>query len=220
MKIMAVNVSQPIEFEFKGRTMRSSIFKKPVNGPVALGKTNLAGDGQANLKVHGGAHKAVYAYSHDHYAWWSETLGRNDLSFGQFGENLTISGLDEDEIAIGDRLLVGTAMTAVTGPRIPCAMLGIKFKDKMMLRKFTEAARPGFYLRVIETGVVEAGDRVEKIQAGEGGLSVREIFNAYSRPSSREAGEILEHALTLADLDPDFIPRINKRLRAFKEKTV
>ena len=220
MKIMAVNVSQPIEFEFEGRTMRSSIFKKPVNGPVALGKTNLAGDGQANLKVHGGAHKAVYAYSHDHYARWSETLGRNDLSFGEFGENLTISGLDEDEIAIGDRLLVGTAMTAVTGPRIPCAMLGIKFKDKMMLRKFTEAARPGFYLRVIETGVVEAGDRVEKIQAGEGGLSVREIFNAYSRPSSREAGEILEHALTLADLDPDFIPRINKRLRAFKEKTV
>jgi MOSC domain-containing protein YiiM len=220
MKIMAVNVSLPIEFEFKGQTMRSSIFKKPVNGPVALGKTNLEGDGQANLKVHGGAHKAVYAYSHDHYAWWSETLGRIDLSFGQFGENLTISGMDEDEIAIGDRLLVGTALTAVTGPRIPCAMLGIKFKDKMMLRKFTEAARPGFYLRVIETGVVEAGDRVEKIQAGEGGLSVREMFNAYSRPSSCEAGEILEHALTLADLDPDFIPRINKRLRAFKEQTV
>jgi MOSC domain-containing protein YiiM len=99
-------------------------------------------------------------------------------------------------------------------------MLGIKFKDKMMLRKFTEAARPGFYLRVIETGVVEAGDRVEKIQAGKGGLSVREMFNAYSRPSSREAGEILGHALTLADLDPDFIPRINQRLRTFKEQTV
>ena len=90
MKIMAVSVSQPIEFEFEGRILRSSIFKKPVNSPVALGITNLEGDGQANLKVHGGAHKAVYAYSHDHYAWWSETLGGNDLSFGQFGENLTI----------------------------------------------------------------------------------------------------------------------------------
>ena len=220
MKILAVNVSLPLEFEFKGRTMRSSIFKKPVNGPVALGKTNLAGDGQANLKVHGGAHKAVYAYSHDHYAWWGETLGRSDLSFGEFGENLTISGLDEYEIAIGDRLLVGTALTAVTGPRIPCAMLGVKFKDKMMLRKFTEAARPGFYLRVIETGAVEAGDRVEKIQAGEGGLSIRDMFNAYSRPHSHAACDILEHALTLPDLDPDFIPRINKRLRAFKEQTV
>jgi MOSC domain-containing protein YiiM len=219
MKIMAVNVSQPIEFEFEGRTLRSSIFKRPVNGPVALGKTNLEGDGQANLKVHGGVHKAVYAYSHDHYAWWSETLGRNDLSFGQFGENLTISGLDEDEIAIGDRLLVGTALTAVTGPRIPCAMLGVKFNDKMMLRKFTEAARPGFYLRVIETGVVEAGDRVEKIQAGEGGLSIRDMYNAYSRPHSREACDLLDHALKLPDVDPDFIPRINKRLRAFKEKT-
>jgi MOSC domain-containing protein YiiM len=217
MKIMAVSVSQPIEFEFKGRTMRSSIFKKPINGPVALGKTNLTGDGQANLKVHGGAHKAIYVYSHDHYAWWSETLGRRELSFGQFGENLTISGLDEDDIAIGDRLLVGTALTAVTGPRIPCAMLGIKFNDKMMPRMFTEAARPGFYLRVIETGVVEAGEPVGKIQAGEGGLNVRDMFNAYSRPGSREACDTLEHALTLADLDPDFIPRINKRLRAFKE---
>lgn len=219
MKIMAVSISQPIEFEFKGRAMRSSIFKQPVNGPVALGKTNLAGDGQANLAVHGGAHKAVYVYSHDHYAWWSETLGRNDLSFGQFGENLTILGLDEDDIAIGDRLLVGTALTAVTGPRIPCAMLGIKFNNKMMPRLFTEAARPGFYLRVIETGVVEAGQPVEKIQDGEGGLSVRALYNAYCNPGSREACGMLEHALTLADLDPDFIPRINKRLRAFKEQS-
>jgi MOSC domain-containing protein YiiM len=219
MKIMSVNVSQPIEFEFEGRTLRSSIFKKPVNSPVVLGKTNLEGDGQANLKVHGGAHKAVYAYSHDHYAWWSETLDRNDLSFGQFGENLTISGLDEDEIAIGDRLLIGTTLTAVTGPRIPCAMLGVKFEDKMMLRKFSEAARPGFYLRVIKTGVVKAGDRVEKIQAGEGGLSIRDMYNAYSRPHSHEACDILECALALADLDPDFIPRINKRLHAFKEQT-
>ena len=219
MKIMAVSVSQPIEFEFKGRTMRSSIFKQPVNGPVALGKTSLAGDGQANLDVHGGAHKAVYAYSHDHYAWWSETLGGNDLSFGEFGENLTISGLDEDDIAIGDRLLVGTALTAVTGPRIPCAMLGIKFNDKMMPRMFTEAARPGFYLRVIETGVVEAGDPVEIIQTGEGGMSVTDMFKAYSSPRSRDACDLLEHALTLPDLDPDFIPRINKRLRAFKEQT-
>ncbi len=219
MQIMAVSVSQPIEFNFNGRAMRSSIFKKPVNGPVALGKTNLAGDGQANLNVHGGAHKAVYVYSHNHYAWWSETLGRNDLSFGEFGENLTISGLDENDFAIGDRLLVGTALTAVTGPRIPCAMLGIKFNNKMMPRMFTEAARPGFYLRVIETGVVEAGEPVEIIQAGEGGMSITEMFKAYSSPHSREACDLLEHALTLPDLDPDFIPRINKRLRAFKEQT-
>jgi len=199
--------------------MRSSIFKEPVNGPVALGKTSLEGDGQANLNVHGGIHKAIYAYSHGHYAWWSKTLGRNDLSFGQFGENLTISGLDEGEITIGDRLLVGTALTAVTGPRIPCAMLGIKFNDKTMPRRFTEAARPGFYLRVIETGMLEAGNTVEIVQTGEGGLSVRDMYNAYTKPRTREACDILEHALTLPGLDPDFIPRINKRLRAFKEQT-
>ncbi len=218
MKILAVSVSPPREFEFKGRTMRSSIFKKPVNGPVALGKTSLAGDGQANLDVHGGSYKAVYAYSHDHYAWWSKKLGRNDLSFGQFGENLTISGLDEDDIAIGDQLLTGTALMVVTGPRIPCAMLGVKFDDKMMLRKFSDAGRPGFYLRVLETGVLEAGDEVKKVKAGAGGLSIRAMYNAYSKPKSREACDILEHALTLPDLDPDFIPRINKHLRAFNEQ--
>ena len=198
--------------------MRSSIFKKPVIGPVALNNTHLAGDGQANLKVHGGEYKAVHAYSHDHYAWWSETLGRKDLSFGQFGENLTISGLDDSEIAIGDQLQAGTARIAVTGPRIPCAMLGVKFNDKMMLRKFTEAARPGFYLRVIETGMIEAGDTIEKIQSGEGALSITDLFRAYTSPNSSEACDILEHALSIPDLDPDFVPRINKRLNAFRER--
>jgi MOSC domain-containing protein YiiM len=217
MKIMAVNISQPIEFEFEGKALRSSIFKKPVTGPVALGKTSLEDDGQANLKVHGGIHKAVYAYSHDHYAWWSRTLGRHDLSFGQFGENLTIAGLDEDHVAIGDRLAAGTAVLAVTGPRIPCAMLGVKFKDKMMPGRLTASARPGVYLKVIETGTLEAGDAVKRIQSGEGGFSIRDMFNAYSNPRSAEACEILERALALPDLDPDFIPRINKRLRAFKE---
>jgi MOSC domain-containing protein YiiM len=219
MRILAINVSQPLEFEFEGRIMRSSIFKKPVFGSVALGKTNFDGDGQANLKVHGGEYKAVHAYSHDHYAWWSEALGRNDMSYGQFGENLTVSGLDENEIAIGDHLQAGTARIAVTGPRIPCAMLGIKFNDKMMLRKFTKAARPGFYLRVIETGMIEAGDTIEKIQNGEGELSITDLFRAYTSPNSGEACDILEHALSLPGLDPDFIPRIHKRLSAFRERT-
>ena len=213
---MAVCVSRPKEFEFDGRLILSSIFKKPVSGPVTVGKTCLEGDHQANLSVHGGPHKAVYAYSHDHYGWWSKTLGRDDLSFGHFGENLTISGLDEDQIAIGDRLRVGTALTAVSGPRIPCFKLGMKFNDKSMPRKFTQAARPGFYLRVIETGLVEAGDTVERVQNGEGGLSVRDMFRAYTGRRSIEDYEILEHALTLADLDPNFHPDIHKRLRAFK----
>jgi MOSC domain-containing protein YiiM len=219
MRILAVNVSQPQEFEFEGKMMRSSIFKKPVIGPVALGETNFEGDGQANLKVHGGKYKAVYVYSHDHFAWWSETLGRNDLSYGQFGENLTVSGLDDNEIAIGDQFLAGTTRIAVTGPRIPCPMLGVKFNDKMMLRKFTEAARPGFYLCVIETGMIEAGDTIEKIQRGEGGLSIIDLFHAYTNPTSSEACETLDRALSLPDLDPAFIPRINKRLSAFRDRS-
>ena len=216
MKIMAVCVSRPKEFEFEGRLILSSIFKKPVIGPVAVGKTDLEGNSQANLSVHGGPHKAIYVYSCDHYDWWSKTLGRDDLSFGHFGENLTLFELDEDQIAIGDRLRVGTALTAVTGPRIPCFKLAMKFNDKSMPRRFTQAARPGFYLRVIETGLVEAGDTVERVQNGEGGLSVRDLFCAYTRCQSSEDYEILKRALTLSDLDPDFLPNINKRLRAFK----
>ena len=216
MKVMAVCVSQPTEFEFEGQIILSSIFKKPVSGPIAVGKTDLEGNRQANLSVHGGTYKAVYAYSHDHYDWWAKTLGRDDLSFGHFGENLTLSGLDEDQIAVGDRLRVGTALTAVSGPRIPCSNLAMKFNDKSMPRRFTRAARPGFYLRVIETGVVEAGDTVERVQNGEGGLSVGDMFRAYTNFRSSEAYKILELALTLPDLDPDFHSSIHKRLRAFK----
>lgn len=213
---MAVCVSRPIEFEFDGQLIRSSIFKKPVSGPVTVGKTDLEGNSQANLSVHGGPYKAVYVYSHDHYDWWSKTLDRDDLSFGHFGENLTLSGLDEDQVAIGDRLRVGTALTAVSGPRIPCAKLGMKFNDKSMPRRFTQAARPGFYLRVIETGVVKAGDTVERVKNGEGGLSVRDLFRSYTNRRSSEDYEILKRALTLPDLDPDFHPNIHKRLSAFK----
>ena len=110
-------------------------------------------------------------------------------------------------------------LAALVFEKARAMVLGIKFNDKNMPRKFTEVARPGFYLRVIETGVVEAGDPVEKVQAGEGGLSVRDLFRAYSRPRSREACDILERALTLPDLDPDLIPRIKQRLRAFTERT-
>jgi len=212
MKIMAVSVSLPVEVEYKGRVIRTSIFKQPVKGPVAAGLTSLEGDRQANLKVHGGIHKAIYAYSHDHYAWWSKTLGRDDLAFGQFGENLTIAGLDESNLMIGDRLQLGSVLTVVTGPRIPCANLGVIFDDKMMPRRFTDAQRPGIYLRVLETGEVQAGDPVSLLTSDENGLSVTDMYRAYSKPRADSARAILEKALTLPDLDPDFIPRIHKRL--------
>lgn len=217
MKLLSVNVSLPAEYEFEGQTIRTAIFKRPVSGPVAVGKTRLEGDGQANLAVHGGMHKAVYAYSHDHYDWWAETLQRDDLRFGQFGENLTISGLDEEEISIGDTVRIGSALLTVTGPRIPCAKLGFRFNDKTLPRKFTEAARPGCYFKVIETGTIAAGNPVDLLERRPDSVSLKKMYQAYSRPRSNTSVAILEQALTIPDLDPAFIPNINKRIRAYRD---
>jgi MOSC domain-containing protein YiiM len=216
MQLLSVNVARPREFEYQGKTVCSAIFKKPASGPVTVGHTNIEGDRQANLAVHGGVHKAVYAYSWDHYGWWARELGRDDLSFGQFGENLTIAGLDESAIHIGDRLQIGTARFAVTAPRIPCSKLAMRFDDKSMPRRFSEAALPGFYLRVLEPGVIETGDEVGHTPIANGSLPVRDLYRAYSNAGVAGAPAVLEHAATLPDLDPALLPNIDKRLRALK----
>jgi MOSC domain-containing protein YiiM len=161
--------------------------------------------------VHGGIHKAAYAFSHDHYAWWQRELGRTDLGYGMFGENLTISGLDETQVRIGDQWQVGSVRFAVTGPRIPCSNLAAKFADDSVPRRFTESGNPGVYLRVLRTGSVSAGNAVEVLCRGEG-VSLRELFQAYTRPHSDKAKEILASVLGNPFLDPEFAACINKRL--------
>ena len=216
MKLISVNVARPREVEYQGRTVRSSIWKEPVKGPVAVGETNLAGDGQATAVVHGGIHKAAYAFSYDHYAWWERELQRHDLGYGMFGENLTVSGLDETIVRIGDQWQVGSTRFAVTGPRIPCSNLAAKFGDNSIPRRFTAAARPGVYLRVLQAGSVAAGDSVERLSAGDG-VTVVELFRAYTRPNEDGAGEILSGVLDNPFLDPEFAACIEKRLKAMKE---
>jgi MOSC domain-containing protein YiiM len=218
-KIVSINISLPEEVRFGKQTVRTAICKRPVSGPVRVGKMGLEGDGQANLAVHGGSHKAVYAYSHEDYAWWAENLQREDLSFGHFGENLTISGLDQDEISIGDELRIGSCLLAVTGPRIPCAMLGLRFNDSHMPRRFTEAARPGCYFRVIDSGAIETGESLEIFRREKNSVKLKQMFRAYSNPRSDAAITLLEKALTVPGLDPAFIPNIQKRLRANKTES-
>ena len=216
MKILSVNVAQPREEEYRGKKVLSSIWKEPVHGPVEVGETNLAGDRQAAAVVHGGVHKAVYAFSYDHYAWWQRELQREPFGYGMFGENLTIGGLDESRTCVGDQWQVGSAYFAVTGPRIPCSNLAMKFADDSMPRRFTQAGRPGVYLRVLQTGTVTAGDSVKRL-AGGGDVSVRELFIAYSRPQAAGASSVLVRALKNAFLDPDMATGINKRLQALQE---
>jgi len=216
MKIISINVGQPRTVEYEGKKVLSSIWKDPVAGPVRVGETNLAGDRQASLAVHGGIHKAVYAFSHDQYAWWQQELQRDAFGYGMFGENLTVDGLDEDHIRIGDQWQAGNARFAVTGPRIPCSNLAMRFGDNSVPRRFTEAARPGVYLRVLQTGAITAGDVVTPLDRG-GGVSVRELFSAYTRPRGSASQSILSRTLENAWLDPELAACIDKRLEKQEE---
>jgi MOSC domain-containing protein YiiM len=151
----------------------TGIFKSPVSGRISLRKYNLDGDRQADLRNHGGEHKAVYAYPHEHYAYWRERLDRDDFVFGQFGENLTVEGMLEMDIHIGDVFRIGTAAVQVTQPRQPCFKLGIRMGRPEIVKEFLESERSGFYLRVVEEGELAAGDPIELVHADPEQVSVQ-----------------------------------------------
>ena len=176
MTLISINVGLPREITHRGQAITTGIFKAPVAGTVRLGRLNLAGDGQADLRVHGGADKAVYVYPFEHYAFWAGELGRHDFSHGQFGENFTTTGLLEDGVCIGDVFEIGEAWVQVTQPRTPCFKLGIRMGEENFPARFTSANRTGFYLRVLEEGRVAAGDAIEWVERAAGSMSVREVF--------------------------------------------
>lgn len=175
MKLLSVNVSLPKEVQNNGKTMTTGIFKEPVKKRVMLRTMNLGGDGQADLVGHGGIYKAVYVYSIENYEYWKSELGRNDFTYGQFGENFTVEGMLEDEIHIGDVFRVGGALVEVTQPRVPCAKLGFKMGMAKFPKLFLQNSRVGFYLRVLEEGEVGAGDVIERVKVDAERMTVREI---------------------------------------------
>lgn len=175
MKLLSVNVSLPKEVQYNGKTMTTGIFKEPVKKRVMLRTMNLGGDGQADLVGHGGIYKAVYVYSIENYEYWKSELGRNDFTYGQFGENFTVEGMLEDEIHIGDVFRVGGALVEVTQPRVPCAKLGFKMGMAKFPKLFLQNSRVGFYLRVLEEGEVGAGDVIERVKVDAERMTVREI---------------------------------------------
>ncbi|MGH7589710.1 MAG: MOSC domain-containing protein [Gemmatimonadota bacterium] len=174
-RLLSVNVSLPKPVEHGGQVVWTGIFKEPVPGRVALRRLNLDGDRQADLSVHGGVDKAVYAYPVEHYDHWRRALAR-DLPFGQFGENFTVSGMLEVATSIGDMYRIGTALLQVTQPRTPCFKLGIKMGDRRFLKPFLASGRTGFYLRVLEEGEVGAGDPIELLRPDRAGLTVAEVL--------------------------------------------
>src|SRR4051794_30148819 len=157
VKIVSLNVGEPGEVQWQGRIVTTGIFKEPVTGRVMMRRLNLDGDGQADLTVHGGVDKAVYAYPFEHYPFWRAELPGIDLPWGMFGENLTTEGLFEDSVFVGDRFQIGEAEGVVTQPRLPCYKLGIKFGRADMVKRFLGSRRTGFYLAVAREGMVAAG---------------------------------------------------------------
>ena len=190
----------------------TAIFKKPVTGSVAVGRYNLEGDAQADLKNHGGEHMAVYAYSLDHYDYWRAILHRGEMPYGQFGENLTIDGLDESACCVGDRLRIGSSLFAITQPRVPCFKLGIRLGDDRMPKLFSESARTGFYLKVEREGALQAGDAVERVERGKGEVTIRSLFEAYLNPSERISAEVFARALEVPELAPRWREKLEQRL--------
>jgi MOSC domain-containing protein YiiM len=210
MKLLSVNVSKPRTVKTPGGTMRSGIDKAPVEGRVRALKLNLEGDGQADLKVHGGEDKAVYAYPAEHYPAWNRELGA-DLPFGWFGENLTVEGMLEEEVRIGDVFRIGTAQFQVSQPRTPCHKLEAKSGRPGFARRFVLSGRSGFYLRTLEEGEVGAGDAVERIRRDPIPLTVRTV-NELACAETESDLESLAKAARIETLSPGWRKRFQQRL--------
>ena len=177
MRLLSVNVSLPKEVPHRGRTVTTGIFKQPVSNRIVLRTLNLDGDGQADLRGHGGIYKAAYAYSIENHEYWQRELGRDDFGYGQFGENFTVEGMTDDVVHVGDVFKIGGALVEVTQPRVPCFKLGIKMGIEGFERRFLESLRVGFYLRVVEEGEVGAGDVFELLREDPERMTVRELNN-------------------------------------------
>jgi MOSC domain-containing protein YiiM len=195
---------------YKGATIETGIFKEPVNGPVQLRALNLDGDRQADLSVHGGPYKAVYAYPSEHYVFWRDQLLGDDLPWGMFGENFTTEGLSENQLHIGDRLQIGTATVMVRQPRIPCYKLAAKFQRDDILQRFLESGRSGFYFSVEQEGTVAAGDAFKLLSRNPSAVTIEEMNRLFVPEKYNRT--LLEKALATTALPQDWHDYLSRRL--------
>lgn len=176
MKIISTNIAQPKTVSWKNREVTTGIYKDPVNEPVFLDSTDVKKDHVMDRHVHGGIYKACYFYSADYYDYWKNKYPRLNWQYGMFGENITVEGLDEKTIHIGDIYKVGEAVIQVTQPRQPCFKLGIKFNDPGVLKAFIKFKHPGFYVKVLEPGFVQNGNILKMVTIKTDAISVSELF--------------------------------------------
>jgi len=179
MKLVSVNVGGPKELDWMGKSVRTSIFKSPVRDRIKVSFLNIERDEQSDLNVHGGPDKAVYAYDIAHYEHWKTILQREDWGFGLFGENLTTSGLIDNEIKIGSIYKIGTAKLQAIQPRFPCFKLNIRFGLPNMMERFIEEERNGIYFKVLKEGTIKANDEIELISPSPHNVTITDYVKCY-----------------------------------------
>ncbi len=210
MQVVSVNVGLPRDVVWRGQSVRTGIFKQPAAGKRLVRGFNLEGDGQADLTVHGGRDKAVYAYPSEHYAFWRTEWPREDYPWGLFGENLSTAGLLEDRVCVGDQFRIGTATLVVTQPRLPCYKLGIRFGDPAIIERFLQSRRPGIYFAVVEEGELGAGDRIELLSADPNRLNLVELLDLMVDPEPTETE--IRRALSVRALAESWRQEFTNRL--------
>jgi MOSC domain-containing protein YiiM len=193
-RILTVCVSRKKLVQVNGRTVSTGIFKQPVSQRLALRTLNLEGDEQADLTVHGGPEKAVYSYAAEHYPWWQEQLPDLELPHGIFGENLTTTGLLEDEVYIGDEFQVGSAVIRVTQPRLPCYKLGVRLGRADVIKKFMRSGKSGIYFAVVQEGELGPDDELRYLRSDEHGIKVSDIANLFTGARVHDQ-DLIERAL-------------------------
>ncbi len=208
MQLISVNIAEPRDVEWQGAIVRTSIFKRPAPGPVAVLADRLAGDGQADYRHHGGPDKAVYAYPAEHWAYWSTYVPHEKLGPGAFGENLTTEGLLESEVCLGDCFRVGSAVLMAMQPRVPCFKLNIRLDDEQMVRRFQHAGRSGIYFRVVQPGTLQAGDAIALVERSRYAVTIQQVVDNYYG-----VGQDLAAIRTILEV-PFLRPSLQARFRA------
>lgn len=218
MRVLSVNVGLPREVIWRGKPVTTGIYKEPVDGRVPIRTLNLDGDRQADLRVHGGRDKAVYAYPSEYYGLWRRERPELDFPWVQFGENLTIEGLVDEDVSIGDRFRVGTAELVVTQPRLPCFKLGLKMGRDEFVTEFLDRGLHGFYLAVAREGEVEAGDAIIELQRDPRGFGVTDVARLYAR--DRDDLDGMRRAAELDVIPESWRDYFRKRLRQLGARLV
>ena len=208
--LIAVNVGLPRDVPWRGATVRTGAWKQTVTGPRMVRRLNVDGDGQGDLGGHGGEQRAVLVYQTESYRYWQQQLGRDDLAHGQFGENFTVDGLPDDEVCIGDQYRIGGAVFEVTQPRVTCYRVGMRLNEPRMAALLVSHHRPGFYMRVLVEGAVQAADTIVKLASGPEAMSVAEIDAVLYLPG--RSREQLVRALRIPALSPGWKPSLQALL--------